>query len=91
MIPSFPAWLGFGALLVFGGVLRAAPGITETNLPYRTGELTDAMRERCRVDVHRPAGRGDFPTVVWFHGGGLTEGHRSLPPALLDREVAVVA
>lgn len=91
MIVSFPAWLRLGVLLVLGGFLRAAPGVTETNLLYRTGELTPAMRERCRVDVHRPAGRHDFPTLVWFHGGGLTEGHRSLPPALLDRGVAVVA
>lgn len=85
------AWLRLGALLVLGGVLRAVSGVTETNLLYRTGELTEAMRERCRLDVHRPTGVRDFPTIVWFHGGGLTEGRKSLPPALLGREMAVVA
>jgi acetyl esterase/lipase len=46
---------------------------TETNLLYRAGtEVTGSVRDRCRLDVYCPDGVRDFPTVVWFHGGGLT-------------------
>lgn len=85
------AVLRWPVLLGFAVVLEAASGVTETNLLYRTGELTEAMRERCRVDVYRPAGSRDFATIVWFHGGGLTEGRKALPAALVGRDVAVVA
>jgi acetyl esterase/lipase len=40
---------------------------------YREGsELTDPMRERCRLDVYYPENTPGFATVVWFHAGGLT-------------------
>lgn len=45
-------------------------------LAYKSGDLTALERERCVLDLHLPAvtaGR-NFPTLVWFHGGGLTEG-----------------
>lgn len=65
---------------------------TETNLLYRSDEgLTEYMRERCRLDVYYPAGAHDFPTVVWFHGGGLTNGDRSIPQGLKEKGIAVVA
>lgn len=51
---------------------------TETmlaNLPYKTGAaLTPYERERCKLDLYLPAGKTDFPVVVFFHGGGLTSG-----------------
>jgi acetyl esterase/lipase len=55
-------------------------------------DLTDADdgKERCRLDLYRPEGSKGFPTVVYFHGGGLTGGGRSIPPALKDRGWAVV-
>jgi acetyl esterase/lipase len=65
---------------------------TETNILYRTGaNLTEDMKERCRLDVYYPAGTKDFATVVWFHGGGLTGGNRSIPDALKGKGIAVVA
>jgi acetyl esterase/lipase len=65
---------------------------TETNILYRTGgDLTESMRERCRLDVHHPVGTNGFATVVWFHGGGLTGGTRSVPEGLQGRGFAVVA
>ena len=64
----------------------------ETNLPYRSGnDLTDGMKERCRLDVYHPVGTTQFPTVVWFHGGGLTGGEKSVPAALQNQGIAVVA
>ncbi len=47
----------------------------EENLPYRTGDgLPADVTDRCRLDVYVPTQTSDFPTVVWFHGGGLTQG-----------------
>jgi len=64
----------------------------ETNLLYRSGgELSDYMRERCRLDVYHPLGTNSFATVVWFHGGGLTGGGRHIPKELQGKGIAVVA
>ena len=47
--------------------------------------------ERCRLDVYRPENKTGFATVVWFHGGGLTAGNRSVPAGLKEKGIAVVA
>lgn len=52
---------------------------------------SDPARERCRLDVYYPTNRPGFPTVVWFHGGGLTEGAKSFPAGLKEQGIAVVA
>lgn len=65
---------------------------TDTDILYRSGDdLTEYMRERCRLDVYYPTDTKDFATVVWFHGGGLTKGERSVPDGLKGRGIAVVA
>ena len=64
---------------------------TTEDIPYRSGKLTDYMRERCRLDVYNPKNKKDFSTVVWFHGGGLKAGKRSVPRALQGKGIAVVA
>jgi len=46
--------------------------------------------ERCKLDLYYPEGRQDFPTLIWFHGGGITEGEKYLPQGLLERNLAVV-
>lgn len=84
-------------LMLSGPAARAAQGPqptgyqTFTNLLYRTGNLTSDMQERCRLDVYVPTGVTNFSTVVWFHGGGLTGGERSLPAALKNQGIGVVA
>lgn len=65
---------------------------TEKDVPYRTGGgLTDAMRERCKLDVHYPVGATGAPVVVWFHGGGLVAGSKAVPAALANKGFVVVA
>lgn len=65
---------------------------TRTDVLYRQGEdLTPAMKQRCRLDVYHPVQPDPFPTIVWFHGGGLTGGNRSIPKELRKQGVAVVA
>ena len=62
------------------------------DIPYRTGnDLSDYAKERCRLDVYGPTDRAGFPTVVWFHGGGMTGGSRSVPAGLKGKGIAVVA
>lgn len=64
---------------------------TETNLSYTTGSNATAyMQERCRLDLYYPAEASGFDTVVWFHGGGLTGGNRSIPGALKGKGIAVI-
>jgi acetyl esterase/lipase len=65
---------------------------SETNIFYRAGSnLTDYMKDRCRLDIYYPTGTNDFATVVWFHGGALTGGNRSIPEPLKGKGIAVVA
>ena len=64
----------------------------QANILYRTkGEVTNYMRERCRLDLYYPVGTTGFPTVVWFHGGGLTNGERFVPEGLKEKGIAVMA
>ena len=65
---------------------------TETNISYRTGENLDTyMKERCKLDVYVPENVDSFTTVVWFHGGGLTAGEKSIPERLKNKKLGVVA
>ena len=65
---------------------------TAENILYRSGEnLTEYMEQRCRLDVYYPANLKSFATVVWFHGGGLTQGNRSVPEGLREKGIAVVS
>src|SRR5947209_7122328 len=65
---------------------------TVKDIPYRTGEnLTEGMRDRCKLDLYYPQNARGYATVVWFHGGGLTGGGKGIPSALMGKGIAVVA
>ncbi len=60
------------------------------DLSYRP-DATDAyMQSRCKLDLYIPTQTG-FATVVWFHGGGITSGNKSIPKQLKEQGVAVAA
>jgi acetyl esterase/lipase len=66
---------------------RDLPGI-----PYRElDELTQEDREKSHLDLYVSAGAKDAATVIWFHGGGLKGGARSVPDALRGQGFHVVA
>ena len=45
------------------------------DLPYKSGDkLNDYEKERCKLDLYLPGGKKGFPSLVWFHGGGLEAG-----------------
>ncbi len=58
-------------------------GAVLTNVLYRSGTLSAYERERCVLDLYLPDKRSGFATLVWFHGGGLTQGSKDK----VDREV----
>jgi len=67
---------------------------TLENIPYQSSELmlADAyVNERCLLDIYYPPSEPGFPTVVWFHGGGLSGGNKYIPEELMEKGVAVVA
>ena len=65
---------------------------TEKDVPYRTATEQDPYStERCRLDLYYPKNQDDYPTVVWFHGGGLEKGNKEVPTELKDKGLAVVA
>lgn len=86
------------ARLLFAAL--ALPAFAQTtvlsNLAYKTGtDLSDYERERCVLDLYLPTNR-PFPTIVWFHGGGLTAGTkdgstRAIARALASEGVAIAA
>ncbi len=63
--------------------------ITETNLSYRPDSTEASVRDACQLDLYYPKEQKNFATVVWFHGGGLTGGKRSIPKALKENGIAI--
>jgi len=63
------------------------------NIPYiELEKVSDTYRKkRCQLDLYYPPSRKAFPTVVWFHGGGLRSGEKSIPKQLRQQGIAVVA
>jgi acetyl esterase/lipase len=54
-------------------------------VPYNDDE-SDEMRI---ISLSCPRNKKDFPSVVWFHGGGFTGGGRECPPVLYEGKCAV--
>ncbi|MBT4757690.1 MAG: alpha/beta hydrolase fold domain-containing protein [Opitutae bacterium] len=66
----------------------------EDNLSYRSEAETAAdayVAERCVLDLSYPKNKDGFATIVWFHGGGLTEGNKYIPGEIASAGYAVVA
>jgi acetyl esterase/lipase len=83
-----------GALRSLAQGEAGAPGYrVDANLSYVAGDVdaSDYRKERCVLDVYYPENLDGFATVVWFHGGGLTGGERSIPQGLKNQGIAVVA
>ena len=47
----------------------------QVDIPYRA-ETENC--NRCQLDIYYPTNETDYPTIVWFHGGGLRGGERRL-------------
>lgn len=89
-------------VIIFGGMFAAAQESayrTVDHIDYYDGltfskensNADDAYRrERCRLDLYLPLAES-YPTVVWFHGGGLTGGEKHIPDGFRQKGIGVVA
>lgn len=67
---------------------------TKSDIPYYSESIRNMdeyLRERCMLDIYYPENKKNFPTVVWFHGGGLTSGNKYIPNSIKEKGIAVVA
>ncbi len=92
----FHTWITFLILMLPYNSFcqKESKGYTlEENIPYRITQGTSDVyiTERCKLDLYYPAGKNDYPTVVWFHGGGLQNGNKSIPEKLKEQGIAVIA
>ncbi len=84
-------WFLTAAVLTAAGVLTAGEW---KDLPYydpgfpQTGNR-EYLKERCKLDLYTPEGKQKFPTLVWFHGGGLTAGNKHYPGGIDRKSIAV--
>ncbi|MCO6149621.1 alpha/beta hydrolase [Flavobacterium sp. NRK1] len=46
--------------------------------------------ERCVLDIYYPKNTKNFATIIWFHGGGLTQGSKETPEALKEKGYCVI-
>lgn len=97
-MPLAKAWQGWLAiaLVVAASAASAAERIRDVAYysPDHQGSGDATYRdERCKLDVCIPDHEDDatLPTVVWFHGGGLTGGNKHIPDAFTQQKIIVVA
>lgn len=66
--------------------------ISKKDIQYVSDSEKDPYKlERCKLDIYYPTDKKDYPTIVWFHGGGLEGGEKGIPQELKDKGIAVVA
>lgn len=84
------------ALIILSGYISFAQEVqylTQSNLHYYDYSIIQSyvyIKERCVLDLYYPTNIKNFPTIVWFHGGGLTGGEKEIPDALKEKGFAVV-
>ena len=89
-------WLSL-LILFFGflsGISQEITYSSELNIPYYSNKTDTSDRyiqSRCKLDIYFPANKNSFPTVIWFHGGGLKAGNKYLPEKLKAQGIAVIA
>ncbi len=64
--------------------------VTEYDVPY-SSKTDDYSLERLKLDIHHSVSGRELPIIVWFHGGGLTSGEKSIPGELMNQGYVVIA
>lgn len=83
----------FFLMLVFSIKAHAQDYSIDKNIKYYPDSFSrkDAyLNSQCTLDIYYPKGVKDFSTLVWFHGGGLTEGQKEIPEALKNKGFAII-
>ncbi len=74
--------------------LKATEYEIKSDIPYYDEASRAAepyIQERAVLDIYYPKDSTDFATVIWFHGGGLTNGNKYLPGEIRNQNIAIVA
>lgn len=61
----------------------------ETGIPYNQ-DAGEYAAQRCVLDFYYPSDIKGFPTIVWFHGGGLEGGQKEIPEGLKDSGIGII-
>lgn len=82
-------------LLITAGISFAQKTeyVTKTDIKYYPEDTykNDGYKaERCILDVYYPKDKKGFATIIWFHGGGLTDGKKEIPQTLKDKGYAII-
>ncbi|WP_292008485.1 alpha/beta hydrolase [Chryseobacterium sp.] len=81
------------SIILFSIIVSGQEYKTLNNIHYYEEKINQTDKyidERCVLDIYIPQNVKDFPTVIWFHGGGLTGGEKEIPEALKNKGIAVV-
>ena len=61
----------------------------ETGTPYHQ-DAGEYAAQRCVLDFYYPSDIKGFPTIVWFHGGGLEGGQKDIPEGLKNSGIGII-
>lgn len=78
---------------VSGIVAQTTTYDTKTNIRYYKDAAynDDAYKaERCVLDIYYPKNVKNFATIIWLHGGGITQGSKEIPQALKDKGYCII-
>lgn len=86
----------FLLLAVFACAAGLLSGKEFRNISYYDKEFPvsgniEYLQARCTLDLRVPAKEKNFPTLVWFHGGGLSRGNKYFPKQINYDKIAVAA
>lgn len=83
--------VGLVACVLAAMLVSSAETVKNRDISYvPDGAQTSVYaRKRCKLDIRVPVGVTGFPTVVWFHGGGLAGGSKHF--IRIDEGIAQVA
>lgn len=80
------------AISAYGAPKKTVEKEITVDIPYCAPTADEYSQQACKLDLYIPKGQKGFPTLVWFHGGGITTGDkRGLPPKMSDMDFAVVS
>lgn len=82
--------VAFGRSSAEWSARRSLSYATVSDIAYSPSSDEYAV-ERCKLDIYYPTDTVGCPTVIWFHGGGLTGGNKFIPAQLKEAGLVVVA
>ena len=77
------------ALITTGQERQRSEYKLETGIPYHQ-DAGEYAAQRCVLDFYYPSDIKGFPTIVWFHGGGLEGGQKDIPEGLKDSGIGII-